>query len=320
MNIRKFYYLTRNLTAGAVLLFGATASSPAATTLFSENFTGPTLNPLWVASLPTVTVAKGDYWPENYVGVPNYIFTTVSNTPVLRMNTVLAPLQRAGWMLHTNFSASSFRYEVRFNTLVQSPDTSIDAFIEIWVMDASDPTRYDIVSPFGSNSSTDLRFDAGSSITGFATDQSFQYQNNTWYRLVLHGATNENVRAAICDDNGNELIGCDLGHDTTAYPSGFTIALSQAINRPYNAEPTDVAVAWAKVTAGDTMVPARFGPAIQISWPTIAGRFYQLEWLRPGRNAKWANIGSPVAGTGSVVDFFEPQNRESILYRVELLP
>lgn len=310
----------QNLVAGAAFLLAATISSRAATTLFSDNFKGPVLNPLWMASLPTVPVAKGDYWPEAYTGAPNYVFTSFSNTPVLRMSTVLSPLQRAGWILNTNFSASDFRYEVRFNTLVQSATTSIDAFIEIWVLDASDPTRYDIVSPFGADWSGDFRFDAGSSISGIATDQSFQYQNNTWYRLVLHGATNENIRAAICDDEGNELIGYDLGHNTTAYPSGFTIGLSQAIDRPYTPEPTDVAVASAKVTTGEAEVPATIGTAVQISWPTISGRFYQLQWARPGKKEKWTDIGAPVAGTGGMVDFFEPTQREAILYRVELLP
>jgi hypothetical protein len=70
---------------------------------------------------------------------------------------------------------------------------------------------------------------------------------------VLQGSTNRNIRASICDDQDNELIGYDLGHDVTAYPAGFTIGISQAIDRPGGTYPTDVAIASAVITT--TNVP-----------------------------------------------------------------
>lgn len=298
-----------NLVAAITALITLASVTPTlgSVTLFSDNFKGPQLNPLWVTNLPTAPVAKGDSTPETYLGVPDYEFATLGGATVLHMTNTLSPLQRVGWSLNANFNPSSFRYEVRFNTLTQSPDTSIDAFIEIWVLDVDDFNRYDIVSPFGASSSTDPRFDAASSVTGSTTDQSFAYQNNTWYRLVLHGSTNEDIRASLCDDEGNELIGYDLGHNTTVYPSGFTIGLSQAINRPYNASPTDVAVDSAIVTSGDTTIQSVTTPAVQVSWPSVAGKFYQVQSTSLNKGGKWANLGSPLLGTGSTMNIFEPE-------------
>ena len=209
-----------------------------------------------------MTVAKGDYTYETYLGAPNYQFQTISNVPVLRMNTFMSNLQRVGWSLNTSFSAANFRYEVRFNTLIQSPATSIDAFVEIWILNATNYNSYDIVSLFGANSSTDPHFDAGSSVSGFTTYQSFIYQNNTYYRLVLQGNTNQNIRASLCDDQGNELMGYDLGHTAAAYSGGFTIGLSQAIDRPNTTSPTDVAIASAMLTTTNQVILPRAATGI----------------------------------------------------------
>ena len=47
----------------------------------------------------------------------------------------------------------------------------------------------------------------------------------------------------------------DLGHNTTAYPTGFTIGLSQAVEYPNAVAPTDVAIASATLTTTNVMLP-----------------------------------------------------------------
>ncbi len=223
-------------------------------TLFFDDFSGPQLNPLWTTNLPNAPVANG-YANETYLGAPNYQFQTISNVSTLQLSNSLTDLERVGWSLNTNFPSEDFRYEVRFNTLKQSPTNSIDAFVEVWILNSTNFSQYDIVSLFGGNYGTEPEFDAASSITGIASRQGTAYQDNTFYRLVLQGGPNENIRVSLCDDQGNELNGYDLGHTTQAYPAGFTIGLSQAMFAPHAPSPSDVAIASAEVTTTNIPVP-----------------------------------------------------------------
>src|ERR1017187_9369656 len=251
------FKIQRSLAAGMVFLstmipvFGDS-------TLFSDNFTGPDLNPLWVTNLPNVPNAQGSP-AETYMGAPSYQFQTLGSVPVLRMSESLPDLERVGWSLNKNFSTTDFRYEVRFNTVTQSTSTSIDGFIEVWVLDANNFSRYDLVSIFGGYYGTHMFFDAVSSVTGNNTQQDTlgtgTIVNDTYYRLVLQGGTNRNIRASLCDDQGKELYGYDLGHTTKDYPAGFTIGISQAIGSPGGVSPTDVAIASASVTTTNLIPP-----------------------------------------------------------------
>lgn len=162
----------------------------------------------------------------NYAGHPHFGFQTLNGNPVLRLSNKMGPLQRRGWNSVTNFVTRSFHYEIRFNSLEQSPTTSIDAFVEIWILDATDSNRYDIAGPYGGGFGSDLYFFAGSSIDNTYTHTAYSYQNNTWYRLVLEGAPGRNIQASLRSDDGTELIGSTLNHDPTTFGSGFRIALS----------------------------------------------------------------------------------------------
>src|SRR5262249_29518294 len=139
--------------------------------LFFDDFNGLPLNSRWQALLPN---APNGACPSgtppsltaNYSGAPNFLFQALGGATVLHMTNFMAPLQRRGWSTSDYFQPANFRYEARFNTLVQSPSTSIDGFIEIWVLDATDPTRYDVVSLFVGNFGATRQFFAGSSVDG----------------------------------------------------------------------------------------------------------------------------------------------------------
>ncbi len=225
--------------------------SAAGQVLFFDDFSGPTLNPAWQASMPNAYLADpyfGTTHLATYIGAPNYSFQSLNGSSVLRMTDTLSPLQRRGWLSANIISAPGFRYEARFNTLNQSPTTSIDAFIEIGVMDAANLARYDIVSPFGGQYSTIRKFCAGGTFDNVFSEASYPYLNNTWYRLVLQGSPGQNIRASLCADDGTELIGTTLGNTAGAFTSGFRIFLSQAMGEPVNAAPSDVAVDYVQVT------------------------------------------------------------------------
>ena len=233
--------------AGLLVAINAWAAGP--TTLFFDDFNGPTLNPIWQASLPNAPAGGGPTPIENYGGAPNYSFSTLGGSTTLHMTNVLNVTERRGWSSSTAFSAADFHYEVRFNTLVQGAGKSIDGFAEIWVMDAANTNRYDIVSPFEGGFGSSPQFFAGSSIDNAYSNQPFVYQNNTWYRLVLDAAPGQSVRASLLSDAGTELVGRTFAHDASAFGSGFRIVLAQFMGTPGNASPVDVAVDFARVTA-----------------------------------------------------------------------
>jgi hypothetical protein len=242
------------------------------------------------------------------------------------MSNSLSDSQRVGWSLNTNFYVSDFRYETRFNTLVQSSGTSIDACIEIWILDATDASRYDIVSLFGGSYGSDRRFRAGSSISGTSSDQAFAFQDNNFYRLVLQGNSTNNLRASLCDDHGNELAGVDIGHNTAVFTAGFKIAISQGMDRPLGTYPSDVAVDYTLLTTTNmpSLIKASDTTGVQVVWPSLAGRWYQLQiptkQRGKGHQNEWIDFGTPIQGTGSDLSAFIPGNRAQIQYRVELLP
>jgi PEP-CTERM putative exosortase interaction domain len=217
---------------------------------FFDDFSGPVLSHSWQASLPAMRAADPDSGGSAaYLGAPNYAFQSLGSDSVLRLSNSMGPHQRVGWSTTDTFSGS-FRYEVRFNTLNQSGNTSIDAFLEIGILDAADTSRYDILSPYGGNFSSSRRFAAGSSIDNSFNHTFFDYQNDTWYRMVLEGDPGQNLRASLLSDTGTELAAFNLGHTADAYTSGYRLFLSQALGNPFpgSSFPVDVAVDYAQLT------------------------------------------------------------------------
>src|SRR5262249_4207312 len=110
---------------------------------------------------------------------------------------------------------------------------------------------------------SDRVFTSNSTITGAGLDTHFAFADNTWYRMVIRGSTTQVVRASIYNDAGTvELIGVNLGHTLTEYPSGFKIGISQSMGGPGAPFPTDVALDSVKLTArhGNLLLNADGGP------------------------------------------------------------
>ncbi len=49
---------------------------------------------------------------ETYAGAPNYTFTTIGGSTVMRLSNTLSPLERRGWSSAATFHGQAFRYEV----------------------------------------------------------------------------------------------------------------------------------------------------------------------------------------------------------------
>jgi subtilisin-like proprotein convertase family protein len=235
------------------LLLGDVVFSTGATNLFSDEFNGPGLNAMWQPALPDAGTGGGATPVEIYAGAPSYSFGPLGTNAVLLLSTTLNSNQRRGWSSARVFNAQDFRYEVRFNTLSQGAGVSAGGFIELWILDAANTNRYDMVSPFSGTNGSSQALLAGSSIEGSYNTLPFNFQTNTWYRLVLSAPSNQGMRAAVLDDNGTELSGVSFPHGASAYSSGFRIALSQfAATSSSNAAPVAVAVDYARLTTGQS--------------------------------------------------------------------
>lgn len=220
----------------------------AAETVFYDDFLTSSSLSGWQAALPPGYLAATNQ-VASYLGAPGFGFESLGTNSVMRLQNSLNNWQRVGWSGKAIIRSPDFRYEVRFNTLTQSASLSRDSFIEIWILDATNSSRYDLVSPHNRGLSPDRRFLAGSSIDGRVVDRTLNYTNDTYYRLVIDGSTNRNIRAAFLSDEGAVLASYTFGHTAAAFGSGFRIGLSQAMGAPGGPAPVDVALDYAVVVS-----------------------------------------------------------------------
>jgi hypothetical protein len=223
--------------------------APPKSVLFSDDFNGPDLNPIWQPSLPTA-LWRFDADFAFFQGASSFSFESLDGASVIRLHNILNNAERRGWSSAKSFEANApIVYEARFNTLVQSSSTGIDELLEIWLLDANNPDNYDIVALSTPNFGSSRIFTASTSITNAGLDTAFHFDQNTWYRMVISGSPTKEVRASIYNDARTvELIGVNFGHDLSAYASGFRIGISQSMGQPGRPAPTDVALDSVRLT------------------------------------------------------------------------
>lgn len=219
------------------LIFLLTAVPSYGEVTFFDDFNGPNLNPVYEAALPDAPWRGNQFRPDGhtatYLGGSEYSFETLDGASVLHLRTWIGDAERRGLSTSTVFAADAeIRLEARFNTLVQSPDTAWDELLELWILDARDLNRYDVVNLVAPGQGLARDFSSWSSISGEWIDTSgtgFPFSDNTWYRMVMAGSPSQELRASIfADDGTTELIGFDLGHNLSVYDAGFKIGYSQS--------------------------------------------------------------------------------------------
>lgn len=317
--------LEMGLLAAAALPFSA-RSANAQDYVFNDEFDGY-LNPNWRASLPDYehhNPDRGDgifsSFVTHWAGSPQIQFGTLDGASVLRLNQLMAPLTHNGLLTQNVYKMNSFRYEVRFNTLTQGPystnpavNHSIDGFIEIGLFDSADPARYDVVSLFGNRFNLERTFQANSGIDGSGngwhhplnedgtTDPIirdggvvFDYQDNTWYRLVLTGGAGQNISAFLESDSGQLLVAWVFAHDISGFPHGFRLSLSQYMGFPPQIFPVDVAVDYVRLTGQVTGTNRPALSALSISSTIVGSATFPLtiygSGFQVGSVAKWQNL------------------------------
>ena len=197
-------------------------------TLFFDDFDGPSLGKEYGA-FP---------FPSN--GNPEYTFETLDEVSVLRLKNELSDHQIKAWEISKVFDIYSkpVRVEVRFNTMLQSRTTSIDGFIQVWMISNDGSGDY-ASGLFAGANGTDRNFQG----------DPFDFEDYTWYRLVITGTKDQKYRTSIFDDMlTNELVGVDLPRDSGLFRSGMKIGLAQWMGTPQRVAPVDVAIDWIRVT------------------------------------------------------------------------
>ena len=243
----------RLLGSTLALVAGLGSLGHAQTTLFFDDFNGPSLNGTFQASLPQTHLTPLPNLVHRYLGASRYSFASLDGASVLRLTNTLNNGQRVGWKVDTIFNETGFRLEARFNVLVQSPTTSIDSFIEMWLINPVDASSFLVAGPSGPFYGIGRQFRSGGTLSGDFTIIDSAYANNAWHRLLIEARPGENVRAALLADDGvTELAGRSFEFDMSSLPAGFQIGVSQAAGAPFGAYPVDVAIDWLRLT---TAVP-----------------------------------------------------------------
>jgi subtilisin-like proprotein convertase family protein len=303
-------------------LLGDVAFSTDNSALFLDDFAGPGLNPIWQPQLPNAGTGAGPTPVVTNAGPPSYSFGALGTNSIIRLSNTLGSQQRRGWRSATAFGGQSFRYEVRFNTLTNQVWPGLNGLIEIWILDALDPSRFDVISVAAGNAGTPPLLLAGSSIDSSYNTLGFNYQDNTWYRLVLSAAPNQGVRAALLSDAGAELAGVSFLHGAGVFSSGYRIGLSQFVGTAAAAQSVNAAVDYTSLTSGlsgevnqafygDGVATRMFVPACPALDLMRGGRGLSIEgWINPANvtNAaplvEWYNTGAPTNQSPLGVQFW----------------
>ncbi|WP_156901645.1 hypothetical protein [Azohydromonas australica] len=246
----------RSLSAALVLL-GISSNVPAAQELFFDDFnTLP--GSAYKTALPTAPwrYAGSNLNEAQYIGPAQATLQTLDGASVLRMNNVMGDAQRKGWSTDKVFdTAHGLRLEVRFNTMVQSPATSIDQLLELWLIGGDNIQHYAQGALLAPDYGRQRVFSAITS-QGSGSEFPFEFQNNTWYRFVLEASRNGGVSASIEPDTGpGKFVSIGVSQLLSDYQSGVRVGFSQSIGLPGNYYPTDVSIDYLRVSTAPIPEP-----------------------------------------------------------------
>lgn len=185
----------------------------------------------------------------NIIGTPDYNFTSLDNSSVIQLKNNLGDFQRKTWEISTVFDVHSnpFRLEIRFNTKRQSPTTSIDGFLEIYLL-AADYSNIHIIDLYAGHFGSTRTF----------MGEPFYFNDNTWYRLVVtktidQDTNNHLYKASLYDDLlETELVGVPFDENPNLFQSGMKIGIGQSMGAPEGVYYVDVAVDWIRLSINDS--------------------------------------------------------------------
>jgi len=139
------------------------------------------------------------------------------------------------------------------------------------------------------------------------------------------GYTNNNAFSLSAVQDGYVPPGSIQTFDIPSGATYLLLGIAADINLADNQDAGNSATAFAvhvyddSPTANGAPVTATIQPAVQISWDSISGTYYQVQWSAD--LATWSNFGSPILGDGSTLAVSDPTaGKDKRFYRVFALP
>lgn len=179
-------------------------------------------------ALPTESLAPVRTYGIPDVGPPTYSFDSVDAASVITMHTTTVPNNtRMGFISDAVLSGSIGQVEARINTLDQG-GPNIDGLFDLWLVNADDSSNYVTFGLFDNDFDTQRIWTYATSISDFDQSQAVAYQSNTWYKLRITQAPDQNLAISIWDDAGTtELASKTFDFELAALGSDFRVGFSQ---------------------------------------------------------------------------------------------
>jgi hypothetical protein len=203
--------------------------------VFQEEFNGAFTNSWSPAYVPLGNPG----WPTiSYQGAPTGEFVTHDGAQVYRMSTYQTYWQRRGITSDQTLNTGAIQYvEARVNTLTQGSNNVLDDLLELWLVNATDASKYVLIglsAPNYGNSRSEM---VGSSRDGVWQPgwaqwaaEGVSFDNNTWYRLRISQLPSDAFQVSLWNDSlTNELRHWDLSVTAADLGPQVRIGISQAV-------------------------------------------------------------------------------------------
>jgi len=154
--------------------------------------------------------------------------------------------------------------------------------------------------------------------------------NGLWEKFAVtwdpQGATSANIELRLLTTAGfgNDLALDDLGFysaGTVQTPAqrlvtSADVAGSPTVSSASSTEVTPLSTVTGSYTSTNMVDGVQIFHAVEITWPSIADRIYQVQSAASLDSAAWTDLGNPVSGTGTTNAVFDPAITTSRFYRV----
>lgn len=210
-----------------VALQSASAATPTGKVVLREDFNGK-YSQVWSTEPSTFLNYQANYGHPGIGGV----FSRFNNLHGASGLEILSPPDgygRYGMTSLRTFSAG-IRAEARVNTLDHSAGTNnIEQFAELWVVNASDPSRYAYVALHygwcGGGTAVQV---ATSTTGGVPVILPVTWDNNAWYKIRIDDDPSSGLLLSVWNDAGTqEIVSYPLGFKLATLGTSFKVGVSQ---------------------------------------------------------------------------------------------
>ena len=216
------------IAALAVAAFAQSSSgaTPYGTPLLVEDFKDG-FSQAWTTSASKIPYI---FLEDPSIGSPNMRFTSLNGSSVLSLTSPLDTYGRYGLSTVKTFG-TRIRAEARVNSLDHSSGTNIEQFIELWLVNSVDISRYAHIALHNGNCGASRYVTVASNVipgTPHALNIDANWQDNQWYKLRIEDDPLYGVMLSVWNDLGTQQIASyQLGIPLSSLGASFNVGISQ---------------------------------------------------------------------------------------------